>query len=142
MTQIDHTHDVEAKSWVEDGKGRNDYPIQNLPWGFCTTHGIVVAIGDQAVVLRKALDQGKLHFSDEIIHALKGDSLNEFMSLGHEIWTLVRHALFALLSGDPAPEVLCLQDDLHLTLPATIGDYTDFYAARNHATNVGKVRCK
>ena len=136
---IDHTHDVEAKSWVADGTGRIDFPIQNLPWGVCSTNGIVVAIGDQAVVLRKALDQDKLQFSDEIETALRRDTLNDFMSLGQETWTLVRHAIFALLCGEPAPEILSTQHELDLELPATIGDYTDFYAARNHATNVGKM---
>ena len=136
---IDHTHDANAKNWVADGTGWNDFPIQNLPWGVCSKHGIVVAIGDQAVVLRKAIEQNKLQFADEISVALQADSLNDFMSLGHAVWTLVRHALFELLCGEPAPEILCQQSDLLLIMPAKIGDYTDFYAARNHATNVGKM---
>jgi len=139
MTQIDHTHDIAASSWVEMGSGRIDFPIQNLPWGVCSEHGIVVAIGEQAVVIRDAIKQGKLQFSNEIECALLQDTINDFMSLGQGSWSLVRQALFALLSGDPAPEVLCLQSELHLILPATIRDYTDFYAARNHATNVGKM---
>ena len=139
MTHIDHTHEMNATSWVESGSVRNDFPIQNLPWGVCSTHGIVVAIGDQAVVIRETIKQGKLQFSGDIESALSGDSLNDFMSLGHESWTLVRHALFALLSGEPAPEILCEQSALKLVMPARIGDYTDFYAARNHATNVGKM---
>lgn len=136
---IDHTHDVEATSWVADGSGTNDFPIQNLPWGVCSKHGIVVAIGDQAVVLRSALDQNKLQFADDITLALRASDLNDFMSLGQEIWTLVRHALFELLRGEPVPEILCQQSELRLVMPAKIGDYTDFYAARNHATNVGKM---
>jgi len=121
------------------GSDRIDFPIQNLPWGVCSKHGIVVAIGEQAVVLRAAISQGKLNFADDISEALTSETLNAFMSLGQESWRLVRHALFALLSGDPCPEVLCLQSELHLVMPANIGDYTDFYAARNHATNVGKM---
>jgi fumarylacetoacetase len=136
---IDHTHELSATSWVEMGSGRIDFPIQNLPWGVCSKHGIVVAIGDHAVVLREAIDHGKLQFADDITSALKQDSLNDFMALGHEVWTLVRHELFSLLSGEPCPEVLCSIAKLQMTLPATIGDYTDFYAARNHATNVGKM---
>ena len=139
MTTIDHTHEPTATSWVEMGRGRIDFPIQNLPWGVCRKNGIVVAIGEHAVVLPKAISQGKLTFSDDITSALQQNTLNAFMSLGHEMWTLVRHALFSLLSGEPAPEILCLQSELDLCLPATIGDYTDFYAARNHATNVGKM---
>ena len=139
MTSIDHTHEQSASSWVDMGEGRVDFPIQNLPWGVCSKNGIVVAIGDQAVVVREAIKQGRLQFSTDIESALQQDTLNDFMSLGHESWTLVRHALFTLLSGEPAPEILCSQSELNLVLPATIGDYTDFYAARNHATNVGKM---
>ncbi len=136
---MDHTHEMSATSWVDMGEGRHDFPVQNLPWGVCSRHGIVVAIGEQAVVVQEAIRLGRLSFSDEIEHALRQDTLNEFMSLGHETWTLVRHALFALLTGEQAPEILCHQSDLALVLPASIGDYTDFYAARNHATIVGKM---
>ena len=139
MTHIDHTHNFDAKTWVPDGLERNDFSIQNLPWGVCSTNGIVVAIGDQALVLRLALQQGNLQFSDEITAALQCDSLNAFMGLGHEVWTLVRHAIFSLLTGDQVHGILLDQRELHLVLPASIGDYTDFYAARNHATNVGKM---
>jgi fumarylacetoacetase len=136
---IDHTHDMSATSWVEMGSGRIDFPIQNLPWGVCSKNGIVVAIGEQAVVLREAIGRGKLQCSDEIASALQAHSLNAFMALGNAVWTDMRHALFALLTGDPCPEVLIAQSELNLVMPAHIGDYTDFYAARNHATNVGKM---
>jgi fumarylacetoacetase len=138
MTTIDATHDKKATSWVESAQG-SDFPIQNLPWSVCSTHGIVVAIGDKAVVIRQAITSGKLQLAEDVSNALLQDSLNDFMSLGHETWTLVRHTLFTLLSSDPCPEILCDRTSLQLVLPAKIGDYTDFYAARNHATNVGKM---
>lgn len=138
MIQLDHTHDTTATSWVDSAQG-SDFPIQNLPWGCCSKNGIVVAIGDQAVVLRMAIDQGVLDVSSEISDALIQDSLNAFMALGASAWTMARHALFAMLSGDSSSDVLCSMSDLQLVLPAHIGDYTDFYAARNHATNVGKM---
>ena len=39
----------------------------------------------------------------------------------------------------PRPELLVAQAQVQMLLPASIGDYTDFYAARAHATNVGKM---
>lgn len=138
MTHLDHTHDISATSWVESAQG-SDFPIQNLPWGVCSKKGIVVAIGDQAVVVRKAIDQGALDLSNNISDALKQNNLNEFMSLGSTAWTEARHALFEMLSSDATSDVLCSLSELQLVLPASIGDYTDFYAARNHATNVGKM---
>ena len=75
---MDHTHEISASSWVEMGNGRIDFPIQNLPWGVCNKHGIVVAIGEQAVVLREAIDREKLQFSDDIMNLfgiVLGDTL-------------------------------------------------------------------
>ena len=68
------------------------------------------------------------------------------MALGRPAWREVRTKLTQLLRHDqPA-----LRDDaglrnaalvpassVEMLLPATIGDYTDFYSSREHATNVG-----
>ena len=83
--------------------------------------------------------------------ALRGQSifaqpaLNAFMALGRSAWDEARARLMALLSpiakGEPlAPEVahaLQPRGTVELLLPANIGDYTDFYSSREHATNVG-----
>jgi fumarylacetoacetase len=138
MTQLDHTHDTSATSRVDSAQG-SDFPIQNLPWGVCSKNGIVVAIGDQAVVLQQAIEQGVLDVSSEIADALKQDNLNAFMAKGGNAWTEARHALFAMLSGDSANEAICPMTELQMVMPVQIGGYTDFYAARNHATNVGKM---
>jgi len=141
MTHLDHTHDKNATSWVEMGSGRIDFPIQNLPFGVCSKHGIVVAIGEQALNLQSAIEIGALDVSGDIACALSSNSLNDFMKCSKQAWTSTRHAIFALLSGDaePQPTLLLPIDSLDLVIPASIGDYTDFYAARNHATNVGKM---
>jgi len=141
MTHLDHTHDKNATSWVEMGSGRIDFPIQNLPFGVCSKHGIVVAIGEQALNLQSVIEIGALDVSGDIACALSSNSLNDFMKCSKQAWTSTRHAIFALLSGDaePQPSLLLPIDSLDLVIPASIGDYTDFYAARNHATNVGKM---
>jgi len=141
MTHLDHTHDKNATSWVEMGRGRIDFPIQNLPFGVCSKHGIVVAIGEQALNLQSVIEIGALDVSGDIACALSSNSLNDFMKCSKQAWTSTRHAIFALLSGDaePQPSLLLPIDSLDLVIPASIGDYTDFYAARNHATNVGKM---
>jgi fumarylacetoacetase len=78
-------------------------------------------------------------------------TLNPFAQLGRRKHRLVREYLQAVLSAStPFPEVL--RDDVALAsiclhpssevvyhLPMTIGDYTDFYAGRNHAFNVGEL---
>uniref|UniRef100_A0AAZ3PQ53 Fumarylacetoacetase n=1 Tax=Oncorhynchus tshawytscha TaxID=74940 RepID=A0AAZ3PQ53_ONCTS len=73
-------------------------------------------------------------------------TLNAFMGLGYEAWREARRSLQQLLSANETT----LRDDVSLRsraffhkssaimhLPAEIGDYTDFYSSRDHATNVG-----
>lgn len=78
-------------------------------------------------------------------------SLNAFMALGRPEWRAARARLQALFAA-PGEEVAdaALMDnaavrasalvplaDVAMQLPASIGDYTDFYSSREHATNVG-----
>ncbi|MFC4768225.1 fumarylacetoacetase [Effusibacillus consociatus] len=128
------------------------FPIQNLPYGvFRPRSGgparIGVAIGDYVLDLSVLEDAG--HFNAT---ALAGTgvfgkhSLNEFMALGRPAWRAAREQVRRLLSAD-APTLrdntalrdaaLLPQSDVELLLPAQIGDYTDFYASKDHATNVG-----
>lgn len=73
-------------------------------------------------------------------------SLNAFMARGRQTCAELREALSRLLRDDEPR----LRDDVSLReraivpmaevamlLPAEIGDYTDFYSSREHATNVG-----
>ena len=71
------------------------------------------------------------------------DSLNAFMSLGPKCWSQTRKYLQTILS-DGFKDADKVQEDFMydrsrcvMLLPARIGDYTDFYSSREHATNVG-----
>ncbi len=73
-------------------------------------------------------------------------TLNSFMSLGHSAWSETRLRLKELLSADcplikdnkELREVALVErSKCKMHLPANIGDYTDFYSSRQHATNVG-----
>ncbi|MCD0505378.1 fumarylacetoacetase, partial [Bordetella petrii] len=59
---IDHTHDAAGKSWVPSAHSHEQFPLQNLPMGVLDLDGgrIGVAIGDQALDTRAALDAGLL----------------------------------------------------------------------------------
>jgi fumarylacetoacetase len=79
-------------------------------------------------------------------HSLfSGGSLNALMGAGRATWTAARSEIRSLLlagsalSGDAAlrDALLVPQSSVDLQLPAAIGDYTDFYASKEHATNVG-----
>ena len=66
--------------------------------------------------------------------------LNPFMSRTSATWKGVRAALISLLSGATpgltANHFISISSAI-MHMPATIGDYTDFYSSREHATNVG-----
>jgi fumarylacetoacetase len=73
-------------------------------------------------------------------------SLNEFMSLGRPAWKQVRAVLQTILGeNDPTlrqneelkKSALIKMDQVEMLLPVEIGDYTDFYSSKEHATNVG-----
>ncbi|XP_062946639.1 fumarylacetoacetase isoform X2 [Cynocephalus volans] len=129
----------------------SDFPIHNLPYGVFSTKGnprprIGVAIGDQILDLSiiKHLFTGPVLSKHQDV--FDQPTLNSFMGLGQAAWKEARAFLQNLLSASQAR----LRDDMELQkcaftsqasatmhLPATIGDYTDFYSSRQHATNIG-----
>ncbi len=129
------------------------FSIHTLPYGIFRSSAteparVGVAIGRWVLDLA-ALAAGS-HFDGPTLHG--GDvfaqpSLNAFMALGRPAWDEARGRVQALLapSVDGRPlspavaEALRPLDEVELLLPAAIGDYTDFYSSREHATNVGSM---
>ncbi len=122
------------------------FGLDNLPYGVFSTDGAAprcgVRLGETVVDL--AAIETLLPVAEGTFSA---PALNAFMAAGKGTWDAVRARLQDLLStgGDAA-----LRDDADLRaaaliplgsvtmhLPAQIGDYTDFYSSRQHATNVG-----
>ena len=74
-------------------------------------------------------------------------ALNAFMATGKGTWDAVRARLQSLLAADGDATLrddealrtasLLPLADVTMHVPAQIGDYTDFYSSRQHATNVG-----
>lgn len=131
---------------------QSHFPIQNLPYGVFRPNQteaprIGVAIGEYVLDL-SALDAAG-HFSQTGAagkDVFRQPSLNSFMGLGSKVWKEVRAQIQLLLSEDEQSlrdneplrkEAFFLQKDVEMILPAEIGDYTDFYASKEHATNVG-----
>jgi fumarylacetoacetase len=60
------------------------------------------------------------------------------MALGRPAWREAREYIQSLISSSTLPkDALIPMDQAILHLPCEIGDYTDFYASKEHATNVG-----
>jgi fumarylacetoacetase len=164
MSGIDPTHDPDARSWVQSANDpAADFPIQNLPFGvFRAREGagdwrVGVAIGDSIVDIAACVDAGV--FSGEAATAAalcRAPVLNPLMAAGRDASNALRRALNEWLRADAAGEALAndarekarraerdgllvAMRDAELGLPAAIGDYTDFYASIQHATNVGSM---
>ncbi len=128
------------------------FPIQNLPYGSFRRHpkgpaAVGVAIGEQVLDLT-ALEAAGLLDTPHLCGkgAFAFGNLNAFLALGKPAWDETRAALARLLSADEAAlrddealraRAFVPQADVEMLLPAEIGDYTDFYSSREHATNVG-----
>ncbi|WP_281322266.1 fumarylacetoacetase [Flavobacterium aestivum] len=144
-------NDPSRKSWLEVLPD-SDFPIQNIPFGvFLTKENIVTVgtrIGDSAIDLG-ALQQLNYFEGIELTDDMfMQDTLNDFISDGQKTWRLVRNRI-ADIFDEVNPElrdnpkhrdiVIFKMEDVEMQLPVLIGDYTDFYSSKEHATNVGKM---
>jgi fumarylacetoacetase len=149
---IDATNDPSRRSWVTSAnRAEGDFPLQNLPFAVFrprqsgTTFRGGVAIGDQIVDLAAASRAGIFSGDAAVAIDAGGEStLNHLMQLGPTKWQALRRALFESLSEGSAlrPTIeACLvpQADVEYSVPAQIGDYTDFYSSIHHATAVGRL---
>jgi fumarylacetoacetase len=152
INSINATHDPALKSWVASANEADaGFPIQNLPFAVFRRAGASedfrggVAIGDQILDLRAMHALNLLSGSAaEALAACTAPSLNRFMALGADAWSSLRKALSESLRSD-SPHAAALgtalvpQAAAEYSVPATIGDYTDFYASVYHATAVGRL---
>lgn len=139
-------NDPNLKSWVEVPIG-SDFPIQNLPFGiFKTSYSegrVGIRIGNYVLDLAAVHNLG---FLSELSYESKDFSsnyLNSMMKKGKKATTELRNRISELLNvenpemQDKADQVLIPVEDVIMQMPIQIGDYTDFYSSKEHATNVG-----
>ena len=134
------------KSFIEVNPD-SDFSIQNLPYGIFSSKSnpkprVGTRVGDWVIDL-STLDKENLF---EKRYGFFDDStLNRFMSSGGEVWGKIRQQLTSLLTESNSKlreealqsSVLIPIQDIQMHMPVAIGNYTDFYASREHATNVG-----
>lgn len=144
-------NDINRKSWLEVSSD-SDFPIQNIPFGvFLTKENIVTVgtrIGDFAIDLG-ALQQLNYFEGIELTDDMFiQDTLNDFISDGQKTWRLVRNRIAEIFDEknsklrDNTKDkdiIIFKMEDVEMQLPVLIGDFTDFYSSKEHATNVGKM---
>jgi fumarylacetoacetase len=124
------------------------FPIQNLPYGVFSGREkgprVGVAIGNYVLDLSVLSEAGLL----PSYGVFTQPSLNAFMASGPEVWNEIRATLQYLLDeGTPTLQenhrlrtrALIPIDEVTMHFPAAVGDYTDFYSSKQHATNVGSM---
>ncbi len=135
------------RSWVESANAPGcEFPLNNLPYGVFSVGNARrcgVAIGDMILDVSALEVAGTLR-PDPVQDVLQGASWNAFMSLGKSVWSAYRGGLVALLSKDAEVVTqralhahLLPAKDARLYMPFQVSGFTDFYASKHHATNVG-----
>ncbi len=150
---MDETHDSKLKSWVEVDEDSN-FPIQNIPFGIYRPKGggdlhVATAIGDYVLDLAYLDDAGLFNGTEvegtEVFHE---PTLNALMSMRRKAWKETRLVISRLLrqeadnlrdNNDLKNMALIPMNEVEMQLPVDVGDYTDFYSSKEHATNVGKM---
>lgn len=137
------------KTWLPISEN-SDFPIQNIPFGVFLTREDIITIGTR--IGDYAIDLAALHqlgyfegipLTDDIFLQ---DTLNDFISDGRKTWRAVRNRIseifdienLSIKDNEAHKEVILFKmEEIEMLLPVLIGDYTDFYSSREHATNVG-----
>ena len=143
-----------AKSWLPIPSGSH-FSLANIPFGIISTSGNpsprpAVAIGDYVLDLGVyAAGDGFSNMPSLPLEVFSQPTLNHFAALGRSFhWKVRKHLQMVFmentleshtLQGNARlkEESLIPRQLVTMHLPLHIGDYTDFYAGRNHAYNVG-----
>ncbi len=133
------------RSWVQGANAVDaPFPLNNLPCGVFSMDGeeprCGMAIGDFVLDVTGLEEEGLL--------SLEGGPLldvpfwNEVMAAGPDVWAALRAQVTAVLAEGAAERgalerFLVPRSEVALHMPFLVAEYTDFYAGRHHATNVG-----
>jgi len=127
---IDETHDPALRSWAPSAnREEGEFPIQNLPVGVFK-RGRDARPRPGAAIGEFILDLGSW---------LDGEDLGGFFRLSSTQRRDLRREWSACLRKGSRERELVPQEECEMCLPFPIGDYTDFYASLDHATNVGRM---
>ncbi|QUJ78183.1 fumarylacetoacetase [Sulfitobacter albidus] len=134
-------------SWVESANDADcPFPLNNLPYGVFTTNSLEprcgVAIGDRILDLQAAEEAGVIAIAEDPVFDVP--YWNDVMDLGPEAWGALRARLQELLAEGSAEQatvapMLILMAEARMELPIVVTEFTDFYAGKHHAMNVGSM---
>jgi fumarylacetoacetase len=139
----------ELKSWISVPEN-SDFPIQNIPFGVVKTADltpfVATRIGDKVIDLKNLFQLGYLSNLGFELADFDNQYLNSLMKHGKVASRNLRNRLSELFDVNcnelkqndvHVQEVLFDINEVEMCMPIQIGDYTDFYSSKEHATNVG-----
>jgi len=147
----DPTNDPNLRSFIEVPR-ESHFPIQNLPFGVFRRREngkprVGVRIGDFVLDMALAAEAGILAGCRSLHPGVfAAPALNPFLAAGRPAWREARSRVSALLRADDPvlrddaalrARLLLPAADVTMEMPVEIGDYTDFYSSKEHASNVG-----
>ena len=130
------------KSWVESANiADTPFPLNNLPYGVFAADAETmprcgVAVGDMIFDLCKAEGDDLVDLGATVFDV---PYWNDVMELGSEAWAALRARLMDLLAegAEALPDYLIAQSAVTMQMPFKVAEFTDFYAGKHHAMNVG-----
>ncbi|WP_127106562.1 fumarylacetoacetase [Pararhodobacter zhoushanensis] len=135
------------RSWVDTANDPScPFPLNNLPYGVFSTSGTQprcgVAIGDKVLDVAAMEKAGLLRLADTPL--LASAAWNPLMDAGAVIWDKLRSQLMGHLAQgadtqDQVEPYLHPLSGVTMHMPFSVTEFTDFYAGRNHAQNVGTI---
>lgn len=136
-------------SWINVPEG-SDFPIQNIPFGIFSTNEkskrVGTIIGNTVIDLAELESLGYLSSLEIDTWAYDSDSLNLLMDAHKEGTRALRNRISEIFESsntelknniEDCASILVAASEVTMHMPVEIGDYTDFYSSREHATNVG-----
>lgn len=135
-------------SWINIAAD-SDFSLDNIPFGVFSSDGKprgATRLGDNVIdldALQKAGFFAGINLPDDIF---SNTVLNDFIALGKPITSATRkriQELFATDNGElrdnQSVRVNAIRnvENVEMLMPVRVGDYTDFYSSKEHATNVG-----
>jgi fumarylacetoacetase len=132
-------------SWVASANSpETQFPLNNLPYGVFSSQDTDprcgVAIGDMILDLQAAEEADLIDLGTGPVFDVP--FWNEVMELGPVAWADLRRQITSILKNGSAKQgkaidMLVPQAEATMHMPCLVSEYTDFYAGRHHATNVG-----
>lgn len=137
------------KTWI-DVPQNSDFPIQNLPFGIVEIEKgkpvVATRIGDTVIDIKALHVLGYLENLPFEASDFDSPFLNSMMKKGKKAVRDLRNRLSKLFdlsyqdlqkNTQHVEQILSPISSVNMCMPVQIGDYTDFYSSREHATNVG-----